>query len=101
MSVLAIPAISTPVHKQRSLPGWMFVLVDAVALELALLLGVAVRQAIPFHPVEITPDQYKGVAFGLLIIPLAYYLMGLYPGYGIGEVQRLKGRVEANVLAFG
>src|SRR6266404_2481566 len=100
MSVLAIPAISAPVHKERRLAGWMFVLVDAVALELALLLGVVVRQAIPFHPVEITHDQYKGVAFGLLIIPLAYYLKGLYPGYGTSEVQRLKDRVYATVLAF-
>jgi FlaA1/EpsC-like NDP-sugar epimerase len=100
MSVLAIPAISTPAHKEHSLAGWVFVFVDAVALELALLLGVFVRQAIPFHPVAITPDQYKGVAFGLLMIPLAYYLMGLYPGYGTSEVQRLKNRVDATVLAF-
>ena len=100
MSVLAIPAISTPAHKEHSLAGWIFVLVDAVALELALLLGVFVRQAIPFHPVAITPDQYKGVAFGLLIIPLAYYFMGLYPGYGTSEVQRLKTRAGATVLAF-
>ncbi|HUS06535.1 MAG TPA: exopolysaccharide biosynthesis polyprenyl glycosylphosphotransferase [Bryobacteraceae bacterium] len=102
MSVLAIPAISisTPVHKERSLAAWMFVLVDAMALEVALLLGVVLRQVIPLHPVAITPDQYKGVAFGLLIIPLAYYFVGLYPGYGMSEVQRLKKRVGATVLAF-
>jgi hypothetical protein len=79
MSVLAIPAVSTPAYKERTSAAWLFVLVDAVALELSLLLGVLVRQFLPIHAVEISPSQYKGVAFGLLMIPLAYYLAGLYP----------------------
>src|SRR5437870_5393946 len=79
MSVLAIPAISAPTYKERSSAAWLFVLVDAVALELSLLIGVLVRQSLPFYPAAISPSQYKGVAFGLLTIPLAYYLVVLYP----------------------
>jgi len=100
MSVLAIPALSSPVRKEYGMAGCVFALVDAVALEVALLLGVLVRQAIPFHPFKITPDQYKGVALGVLIIPLAYYLRGLYPGYGTSEVRRFKDRVYATLFAF-
>src|SRR5260370_9220932 len=100
MSVLAIPAISKPAYKAPSSAAWLFVLVDVVTLELSLLMGVLVRRFLPFYPVEITPSQYKGVAFGLLMIPLAYFLVGLYPGYGKSEVQRLRDRVYATALAF-
>lgn len=100
MSVLAIPAITTPTYKERSSAAWLFVLVDAVALELSLLMGVLIRRSLPFHTAEISPSQYKGVAFGLLIVPLAFYLVGLYPGYGRSEVQRLRDRVYATVVAF-
>jgi len=68
--------------------------------KLALLLGVLVRQAIPSSPCRNHPDQYKGVALGLLIIPLAYYLMGLYPGYGTSEAGGFKDRVYATLFAF-
>src|SRR5262249_31310636 len=93
------PAISTPVYKERSSAAWLFVLVGAVALEVSLLLGVLVRQFLPYA-FAISPSQYKGVAFGLLMIPLAYYLVGLYPGYGRSDVQRLRDRVYATALAF-
>src|SRR5438128_1612454 len=100
MSVLAIPVISTPAYKERSPAPWLFALVDAATLELSLVMGVLIRRLLPFHAVEISPSQYKGVAFGLLIIPLAYYLVGLYPGYGRSEVRRLRDRVYATLFTF-
>src|SRR5438132_12419921 len=71
MSALAIPAISTPAYRERSSAAWLLVLVDAIVLQLSLLMGVLIRRSLPFHTVAISPSQYKGVAFGLLIVPLA------------------------------
>lgn len=99
MSVLAVPIITLP--RFRLWMAWVFPVADAIALELALALGIFVRQALlPLRVVEITVDQYRGLAFGLLIVPLAYSLVGLYPGHAFNEVHRLRARVYTTFFVF-
>jgi Undecaprenyl-phosphate galactose phosphotransferase WbaP len=94
--ILVIPEV-----KQRSWATAAIVLIDIVALELALLLGCIVRYFLhSVFPIALDRPQYQGLFLGVLTLPLAYYWMGLYPGYGQGAVQRIRGRVYATFIVF-
>ncbi len=94
--ILVLPEV-----KQRSWATAAIVFIDAVALELALLLGCIVRYYLhSIFPISLSRAQYQGLALGVLTLPLAYYWMGLYPGYGMGAVQRIRGRVYATFSIF-
>jgi Undecaprenyl-phosphate galactose phosphotransferase WbaP len=43
----------------------------------------------------------EGLRAGLLLMPVGYLLAGLYPGYGVGPVERLRRRFIAVALVFG
>jgi Undecaprenyl-phosphate galactose phosphotransferase WbaP len=90
-----------PKIKQRSWAPMAIVMIDVVALELALFLGCLVRFV--FHsifPIGLGRAQYQGLAFGILTLPLVYYWVGLYPGYGMGAAERLRARVYATFAVF-
>ena len=94
--ILVLPEV-----KQRSWATAAIVLVDVIALELSLFLGCIVRYYLhSIFPISLSRAQYQGLAFGVLTLPLAYYWMGLYPGYGMGAVQRIRGRVYATFSVF-
>jgi Undecaprenyl-phosphate galactose phosphotransferase WbaP len=94
--ILVLPEV-----RQRSWATAAIVLIDVVALELALLLGCMVRYYLhSIFPIALARAQYQGLALGVLTLPLAYYWMGLYPGYGMGAVQRIRGRVYATFSVF-
>ncbi len=101
MSVLALPRITRVSFRARSWTTWAFVLTDVLALETALLMGCLARVALSvWYPMDLGPDQYRGLAIGVLTIPLVYALTGLYPGYGQGAVERFRGRIYATFLVF-
>jgi len=90
-----------PDVNQRSLATVAIVTIDVMALELALLLGCVVRYFLhSIFPIGLESPQYRGLALGVLTLPLAYYWIGLYPGYGIGAVQRIRGRFYATLTIF-
>ena len=94
--ILVLPEV-----KQRSWATAAIVLIDVMALELALLLGCIVRYYLhSIFPIALERPQYQGLALGVLTLPLAYYWMGLYPGYGMGAVQRIRGRVYSTFSVF-
>lgn len=87
---------------QRSWATFAIVMIDVLGLELALFLACVTRQSFAaLFPITLGPPQYAGLAVGILILPLAYFSAGLYPGYGIGAVQRLRARVYATLFVFG
>ncbi len=87
--------------KQRSWATFAIVMIDVFALELALLLGCVTRQGFArLFPITLGAPQYAGLAVGVLTLPLAYLAAGLYPGYGVGAVQRLRARVYATLFVF-
>lgn len=74
---------------------------DVLALELALVLGAVLRAALnPWFSVSLAPIHVLGIAYGLLLMPFGYLLAGLYPGYGLSSVERLRRRVRANFFVF-
>ncbi len=101
MGVLALPRLTRAGFRARSWAPWMFVLTDVLALELALLVGCLSRLALSvWFPLDLGPEQYLGLAIGVLTIPLVYALTGLYPGYGLGALERFRGRIYATFLVF-
>ena len=94
--VIAVPDI-----KQRSWATLAIVAVDVIALELALVLGCIVRIILlSVFPIILGRPQYEGLALGVLILPLIYYWVGLYPGHGMGAVQRLRTRAYSTFAVF-
>jgi Undecaprenyl-phosphate galactose phosphotransferase WbaP len=74
---------------------------DILAVECALYLGCLLRSMLQsLVPIVIRAPEYEMLCIGVLTLPVGYYWMGLYPGYGIGAVTRLRNRVYATLLVF-
>lgn len=90
----------------RGRPWGVFLIVaaDVLALETSLFLGYLTRI---FFPVpggadarDFANEAYIGLVFGVLAIPLAYWILDLYPGYGLNPVERLRRRIQATLSVF-
>jgi Undecaprenyl-phosphate galactose phosphotransferase WbaP len=102
MSTATQPRLAIrPVAAARLAP-WAIFATDVVALEAAFLLGYSVRLLLAsWFTAEIRVEQFLGVAAGILLLPAINYQIGLYPGYLLGPVERLRRRVLATLAVFG
>ncbi|BFH76250.1 undecaprenyl-phosphate galactose phosphotransferase WbaP [Thermus thermophilus] len=76
-------------------------LADLLALEASLLLGYATREALGFwFPAKVPLEALRSIALALLLFPLGYALAGLYPGYGLAAVERIRRKVQVTFLLF-
>lgn len=84
-------------------PAWIIILLaDVLALEMCVFLGYVTRLALhPIWPIEISAAQFSSIAVGVLALPVALHFMGMYPGYGINPILRLRQRVMASFILFG
>lgn len=97
------PAVSRPAlpFRQCRWVGLLLMLGDVAGLQLALFLGWAARQAfVPWMGMSLRKGQYQALALGLLVLPVAFAFVGLYPGYGMSMVERLRRRVYTVMLLF-
>ncbi len=102
MSATARPALAIPSAPAAAWAPWAIVAADVLAIEVAFLLGLCVRRLVaPWFPNGVGPDQYLGVAAGILLLPIINYQLGLYPGYLLGPVERLRRRMLATLAVFG
>jgi Undecaprenyl-phosphate galactose phosphotransferase WbaP len=101
MSVQAIarlPQLRTPGHFPAH--GVLFAM-EILAIELSLLLGFGLRVTLlRWLPIDLQPDNFRGLSLGVLVVPLVYLLVGLYPGTGMNAAERLKRRVQATAVVF-
>ncbi|MEI7606056.1 MAG: exopolysaccharide biosynthesis polyprenyl glycosylphosphotransferase [Rhodospirillaceae bacterium] len=75
---------------------------DMTVLYLALFLAIQLRMVIGgWFPITISPPVFAGVIMAVLFLPPAYGLVGLYPGYGLTGVERLRKRVVMTCACFG
>jgi hypothetical protein len=102
MSTAARPALATLPFTSSNWTAWGIFFADVAALEIAFALGFAVRWALsPWLATDIGIEQYLGVALGTLVLPAVNYQIGLYPGYLLGPVERLRRRTLATIAVFG
>lgn len=102
MSTAARATLPVPVAPAPALAPWAVLAADAAALELSFLLGLLLRRLLgAWFTASIGLDQYLGVAAGILLLPLVHYQIGLYPGYLLSPVERLRRRTLATLAVFG
>lgn len=102
MSTAARAPIVTRLAKNAHWAPWAIFGADVVALEAAFLLGYSLRLLLAsWFTAEIGVEQFLGVAAAILLLPAINYQIGLYPGYLLGPVERLRRRVLATLAVFG
>jgi Undecaprenyl-phosphate galactose phosphotransferase WbaP len=78
---------------------WTLLLVDIVALQLSLYFGyLAYLLFAVEHPIAINSNHYYSISFGMALVPIGYWLLRLYPGYGFTVVERLRRRIRATAV---
>ena len=89
-----VPSVRTQplAFRERWWVGPLMVLTDWVALEIALIIGFVVRGWLaPIVPIRLSLElHYLPLAISVLVMPLGFLLVGLYPGFGVGMVERLR-----------
>ena len=76
-------------------------LVDLLVLEGCIYLAYLTRDLmIPVLPIAIEFQAYAGILIGVVMVPVAFYLLGLYPGYGLSSVERLRRHVFGTAIVL-
>src|SRR6202163_1769223 len=102
MSTAAQPRLAAHSVQAAKLAPWAIFAGDVLALEAAFALGFGLRRLLSAHfTAGIGADQILGVAAAILLLPLVHYQLGLYPGYLLGPVERLRRRTLATLAVFG
>src|SRR5579863_3678470 len=102
MSTAARPRLAPITISPTAWAPWAVCAADVLALEVAFLLGQGVRRFLGnWLTAGIGPTQYLGIAAALLLLPLIHYQIGLYPGYLLGPVEKLRRRTLATLAVFG
>jgi Undecaprenyl-phosphate galactose phosphotransferase WbaP len=102
MSTAAQPTLAVHSLAPSRWPAWAIFSADVIALECSFALGLALRVFFASHfTAQIGLDQYLGVAAGILLLPIVNFQLGLYPGYLLSPVERLRRRVLATLAVFG
>jgi len=74
---------------------------DILVLQAAIAVGLLVRIYLnAWFPIGIGREIYLGANIAVLLLPVGYWLAGLYPGYGRTGVERLRSRVIVTALLF-
>jgi len=85
--------------RERQWVMWAKMSVDILALQISLYLGYLFRRLFDYWwPVNITATNYHSLILAMLLVPFGYWLVRLYPGYGLTSVERLRRRVRATFV---
>lgn len=80
----------------------LLIAADVLTLELFVLLGMWLREAVSvWFPISLAPVTFHGIHLAVLVIPLGCLVWGLYPGYGLSPVDRLRRRTLVVLVGFG
>jgi len=101
MAISGVVCKESAPFRERRWVGLLKFLVDIMALEMSLCLGYELRQAFSsLFPISRTQGDFLHLSLGMLIVPIGYWLVRLYPGYGLTAVERLRRRVRATFVMF-
>lgn len=104
------PPARDPLPFRRSRwAGFALFLTDIVSMQFALAMGTWLRTFLDMVGRDsglellqggLRRGEYGPLAVGMMVIPLVYLFQGLYPGYGLNAVERLRRRVYTVGLVF-
>jgi Undecaprenyl-phosphate galactose phosphotransferase WbaP len=102
MSTAARAKVAVAAFQPTKWAPWVIFATDVLSLEAALGLGLGLRLMLaPWFSNEVGVEQYFAVAIGVLLLPVVHYQLGIYPGYLLGPVERLRRRTLATLAVFG
>ncbi len=103
------PARDPLAFRMRRLAGPTLFLGDVLAMQMSLLMGFWLRWGLDafgrmteFKILTggLRRGEYGALAIGMMVLPIAYWVQGLYPGYGLTPVERLRRRIYTVGLVF-
>ncbi len=103
------PAKDPLAFRMRRLAGPSLFLGDVLAMQMSLLMGFWLRWGLDafgrmteFKILTggLRRGEYGALAIGMMVLPIAYWVQGLYPGYGLNPVERLRRRIYTVGLVF-
>lgn len=105
MSIAHTPYVATTpkraVFREKAWIPWLLLAVDLLSLQLSLLLGYGMRLALsPWLPGTPGLFDVHQLGLALLLLPLGYYFLGLYPGYGTSVVEQFRRRTSLTLVVF-
>lgn len=93
--------IGALLSRERHWVKWAKLAVDVLALELSLYLGYLLRAVLSrWWPIPLGVELYWDLALGILLVPCGYWLLRLYPGYGMTAVEKYRRRMRATFVLF-
>src|SRR5690349_20501573 len=99
--VLPMPTVQPLDFSEKRLVAWLLAVVDLGCVHAAFRPGRVIRTAAPpLGPVDLSGSAQSSSRIASLLIPLGCWLAGLYPGYGLAPVERLRKRVKSTVIGF-
>lgn len=88
-------------RKEYAWVRWGKMAVDLISLQICLYLGWQMRSIIGYwFPIGVSRQTYLELMLGMLLIPVGYWLVKLYPGYGLTTVERFRRRVRSTFVFF-
>ena len=97
----AAPTVDPVKFRERFGVTITIALVDLLVLEGCIYLAYLTRNLmIPVLPIAIEFQAYAGILIGVVMVPVAFYLLGLYPGYGLSSVERLRRHVFGTAIVL-
>ena len=95
------PPVSSSFFREHRWIIGLKVLVDIIALQISLAAGFYVRLAFyNYWPTTVSADQYSSLFLLILFLPLGFWFMKLYPGYGLSLVERFRRKVYGTIVFF-
>jgi Undecaprenyl-phosphate galactose phosphotransferase WbaP len=89
-----------PFYEHKLIP-WLLAAIDIVVVQTAMSLAQACHNTIVPWWFGLHPYAFRaGLRSSLLLVPAGCYLADLYPGYGLGPVERLRRRTIAMAIVF-
>jgi len=74
---------------------------DVLLLQGMTFAAIFIRlNLLPAGSAVLNPGNFTGIHFAVLAIPLGFAVAGLYPGYGLHAVDRLRRRIQVIALCF-
>jgi len=107
--LMRAPAREPLAFRRKRWAGACLFLTDVLAMQLALgagtwvrtLLDMAGRQSgIELMQGGLRRGEYGSLMIGMMVLPAVYYFQGLFPGYGLTAVERLRRRVYTAGMVF-
>ncbi len=96
-----LPELLSDSFRERRWTGAALAAGDLVSIEVSFLISYLVcHSARAWYPADLGQGQLLGIAVGLLFLPLALFTAGLYPGYGLNPIERLRLRMRATLMVL-